>query len=301
MIYAGDGGLFKVCNRCDGARPLGAFRKHASKPFGAGYACRDCVNAAKRLLRSGRTICCAGCGETIPATTSNQRYCEQCAGAVVRARTSKGGFSDVACAACAAIFTPNSGAQKYCSLDCRAADENASRRLAARAAGVIEIGSEFKCEMCELPSRRTSGFIRFCDTCRPSARKAGQIDWRERNKDKIKARKALYRKNPRNNIDNRMGCAIWQCLRERKAGWRWEKLVGYTTADLMSWLEKQFSDGMSWNNIGEWHIDHVIPKSSFIYEAPDDDEFKACWALTNLRPLWSVDNLKKGSRRTLLI
>lgn len=97
-----------------------------------------------------------------------------------------------------------------------------------------------------------------------------------------------------------MGCAIWQCLRESKAGWRWERLVGYTLDGLSAHLERQFSRGMGWHNMSEWHVDHIIPKSMFKYDSPDSEEFKAAWALSNLRPLWASENLKKGNRLTLL-
>jgi len=45
---------------------------------------------------------------------------------------------------------------------------------------------------------------------------------------------------------------------------------------------------------GEWHIDHVVPKSLFVYETPSDDEFLACWSLANLRPMWGEANLEKS-------
>jgi hypothetical protein len=66
-------------------------------------------------------------------------------------------------------------------------------------------------------------------------------------------------------------------------------------------LERQFLSGMTWANRGQWHIDHIQPRSSFKFVGPDDPEFKACWALSNLRPLWKADNLKKNARRTLLL
>jgi hypothetical protein len=53
--------------------------------------------------------------------------------------------------------------------------------------------------------------------------------------------------------------------------------------------------------MSQWHIDHIIPKSAFAYESPDDPEFKACWTLTNLRPLWKKANQDKKAKRTHLI
>ena len=80
----------------------------------------------------------------------------------------------------------------------------------------------------------------------------------------------------------------------RKNGRHWEDLVGYTAQQLKDHIEKQFSSGMSWDNYGDWHLDHIIPKSFFRYKSTDDIEFRYCWSLNNLQPLWAKDNMKKG-------
>ncbi|MDD5538720.1 MAG: hypothetical protein PHF12_07125 [Candidatus Omnitrophica bacterium] len=84
----------------------------------------------------------------------------------------------------------------------------------------------------------------------------------------------------------------------KKNGRSWEKLVGYTLEDLIRHLEKHFLPGMTWENRGKggWHVDHKIPISVFNITSPDDIDFKKCWALKNLRPLWEADNLKKKDR-----
>lgn len=102
--------------------------------------------------------------------------------------------------------------------------------------------------------------------------------------------------NPQARIDGRISALIRQALRENKAGKSWESLVGYTVKDLMDHLEKQFVSGMSWDNMGEWHIDHIKPRSSFSYDSPTDPDFRECWKLENLQPLWAIDNLKKGNK-----
>lgn len=58
---------------------------------------------------------------------------------------------------------------------------------------------------------------------------------------------------------------------------------------------------MSWNNYGEWHVDHIVPVASFSFASADDADFKACWAITNLRPLWADANMQKHDKRTHLI
>ena len=59
-------------------------------------------------------------------------------------------------------------------------------------------------------------------------------------------------------------------------------------------LEKQFKNGMTWNNHGEWHIDHIIPCASFNLRCPVQQ--LACFNYKNLQPLWASDNMSKGAK-----
>lgn len=74
-------------------------------------------------------------------------------------------------------------------------------------------------------------------------------------------------------------------------------IVGCSAKELMMHIERQFHDGMNWDNRSQWHIDHIVPLSS----AKTVDELKSLLHFTNLRPLWAKDNLKKSSRITHLI
>ena len=69
---------------------------------------------------------------------------------------------------------------------------------------------------------------------------------------------------------------------------------GCSFDDLYIHIEAQFVDGMNWNNINEWHIDHIIPVSF----SQSKDELLLLNHYTNLRPLWAKDNLLKGSSIT---
>ena len=71
-------------------------------------------------------------------------------------------------------------------------------------------------------------------------------------------------------------------------------LVGCFIPDLMKYLEQQFTEGMSWDNYGKWHIDHIRPCASF--NLLNEDEQKACFHYSNLQPLWAIDNIKKGDK-----
>ncbi len=71
------------------------------------------------------------------------------------------------------------------------------------------------------------------------------------------------------------------------------ELVGCTIDYLQSHLAAQFKPGMSWDNHGEWHIDHIRPCASF--DLDDPEQQRACFHYTNLQPLWAYENLSKGS------
>jgi hypothetical protein len=76
----------------------------------------------------------------------------------------------------------------------------------------------------------------------------------------------------------------------------WESWVGYSVKELERHLEINFLPGMSWKNRNLWAIDHIVPQCVWSYDSPDHPEFKACWSLSNLRPLWSLDNSRKRGR-----
>jgi len=122
-----------------------------------------------------------------------------------------------------------------------------------------------------------------------------------KNPDKIRA--SWKRSNDKKSstlkgkLSYRMRNRINKYLRKgRKANRHWETLVGFTIAQLKEHLEKQFTEGMTWEKFmkGEIHIDHKIPLAVHNYESPDDIDFKKAWALSNLQPLWAGDNIKKG-------
>lgn len=72
-------------------------------------------------------------------------------------------------------------------------------------------------------------------------------------------------------------------------------LLGYTVEDLIAHLESQFKNGMTWDNYGQWHIDHIEPDSWFNYDSMHHPDFKKSWSLNNLQPMWASDNLKKSN------
>lgn len=98
-------------------------------------------------------------------------------------------------------------------------------------------------------------------------------------------------------INLMISARIRDVLHGRKAGSHWGTLVGYGLSDLMQTLEKEFRDGMCWENYGKfWHVDHIIPLAKFKYNSPNDPEFEKAWSLGNLQPLLVTENLKKHTK-----
>jgi len=69
-------------------------------------------------------------------------------------------------------------------------------------------------------------------------------------------------------------------------------ILGCTIEELWIYLESKFTEGMTRQNHGKWHVDHIIPCASFDLTKPEQQV--KCFHYTNLQPLWALDNLKKG-------
>lgn len=109
-----------------------------------------------------------------------------------------------------------------------------------------------------------------------------------------KLQRVKYRKDINFRIYMVMCSSIWRSLKDKKAGHHWETLVNYNVHDLIKHLESKFTPGMSWQNYGEWEIDHVMPRSSFNITSLDCADFKHCWSLDNLQPLWATTRVIGG-------
>jgi hypothetical protein len=115
-------------------------------------------------------------------------------------------------------------------------------------------------QICEHKKRKSQ-----CKDCNPNSYLTNII--RHRVSDRLKN----YSKNNKKHTMEYVGCTI-DVLREH--------------------LEDRFSDGMTWENQGDWHIDHIRPCASFNLE--NESERYMCFHYTNLEPLWAKDNMSKG-------
>ena len=127
--------------------------------------------------------------------------------------------------------------------------------------------------------------------------------WREENLDKWRETKRNYEKTRKSNdpiykLIGNFRTAIYTVLKENnvtKYGHYFE-ILGYQPEQLINHLESQFNDGMTWDNYGEWHVDHKLPITYFKFNEVTDNEFKKCWSLENLQPMWGNENISKSNK-----
>ena len=108
------------------------------------------------------------------------------------------------------------------------------------------------------------------------------------------------RRDPAYKIERNMRSRVYHALRKDGAykADKTMKLVGCTPNFLKGYLEAQFTDGMSWDNYGDWHVDHIRPCASF--DLTNEDEQRICFHYKNLQPLWGQENLEKGCKDSIM-
>lgn len=145
-----------------------------------------------------------------------------------------------------------------------------------------------------------------CKSCHKSHREKHQEKFSNWNKAYKKAnRKRLTnyecrRNNQRRKTDSlfdlrcRIRSLISASLRNKgySKNSRTHEILGCSYVDFKSHIESQFTEGMSWDNRHEWHIDHYYPVS----KARDEAHLLSLNHFTNLRPMWALDNNLKGNK-----
>lgn len=148
-------------------------------------------------------------------------------------------------------------------------------------------------------------------------RKASKKAWYEANKENVKAynkaykeankeKKMAYQKayenkrlkeDPIFRLLKNMRNGMWSVLSGRTKSSHTMEYVGMSPDELMNHLENKFTEGMTRDNYGEWHVDHIRPLASFDFTGPDrEEQLHIAWSHTNLQPLWALDNIRKGAR-----
>ena len=119
------------------------------------------------------------------------------------------------------------------------------------------------------------------------------------NKGKIRETKRIYTKkrrleNKNFQFSSNLRSRIYSALKGNYKSLSTMFLIGCDIDYLMYHIQEQFTEGMSWDNYGDWHVDHIKPCAKFDLSKPEEQH--KCFNYTNLQPLWALDNILKGDK-----
>jgi hypothetical protein len=150
--------------------------------------------------------------------------------------------------------------------------------------------------------RSNSGYYNTCKSCwkpvewNKEKQRIAEQKYVKNNPDKIKEKNKRQSQSINKKIKNRIQKRIREAFKSHNTR-KTNKTVKYIGCDipyLKKWLEYQFNNNINWNNMHEWHIDHVIPCSE--YNLLNEEDQKICFNWQNLRPCLAKDNLTKSNK-----
>lgn len=148
-------------------------------------------------------------------------------------------------------------------------------------------------------TKRLANKKRFYETHPDKKERRNAIE-RERGKVKKKEIRARVRERIKRDPQFRLRLAIRARITRALKFFgapksaRTADLIGCDMPFLRKHIESQFKPGMTWNNHGEWHLDHKRPCASF--NLLDLAQQQECFHWSNLQPLWKLDNMRKGAK-----
>lgn len=279
----------KLCNHCHIWKPLSDFQRCNARKDGYNSMCVECYrpyslanfkkNYVKRVRQSHldlttNTRTCTKCGET----KDLENFC--------RLKKGPGGYHSRC---------------RECLKEDRRIYYNKVGVVSGRTKAVphrILDGVEYKyCGNCKqwivLDGFNRSETIRdgYMSQCKKCASKRA-IQWTNATTCRI--------------LNRNISSAISASLKGKKKGRHWEDLVPFTFDEYVKHLDTSVQEGMTQENYGKtcgqsrwWEVDHRLPKVLFKFSDTEDEEFKLCWSLSNLFPMWKDENRRKQDKVTI--
>jgi hypothetical protein len=183
--------------------------------------------------------------------------------------------------------------------------ERAKAKMAAWREENSEHEASYRREYYNSNSERLRRQRREYHKANPERTRISVRKWRRSNIERARKREREYyhanKHKASRKADQALRSILHNFLRWTKSGKdsRTHEALGYSSAQLREHMERQFVKGMSWDNYGDWHIDHIVPMSHYISIGQIDPSIVNC--LSNLRPVWAKENLSKSDKRTHLI
>ncbi len=196
----------------------------------------------------------------------------------------------IECQNCKGNFIQDHYNEKYCSKNCAYKfRKSVEIKRKHKKNGYSGYGF-IKCNICESKFKMTSSRSKYCsDGCSILAKRKRKNNYQKKyHKNNKKNPSYVFSRFLRTSLNKYI-------LKEHKSN----KYCNFSANDFFKRIEETFQEGMSWENWGEWHIDHIKPLSSFDFIKNgkiDWTEVHSANSLDNLQALWAKDNLRKHNK-----
>jgi hypothetical protein len=279
----------KACSKCNQNLPFSQYFKDKNETLGISSQCKQCKNAATKLRRLKHI-------ETEKAIIPD-KWCSFC-----KLTKSSDDFTK--------LKSSKDGLSCYCK-ECRRLQDK--RRIETAKQNPVNIDDILTktCTTClimkpcseyRVNRKSCDNFSHICVQCLPKNNwsrekqhiweKNYRMNYPEKMKEKYKIQSQKINRRIRSRLNSRIAEALLtQNIRKCK---NTVDYIGCSILFLRGWIESQFKENMTWENYGQWHLDHVKPCCSFDFSNPE--EVKICFQWKNLQPLWAIDNLTKNGK-----
>ena len=279
---------FKKCTKCLETLDYSQYSKDKTNKDGLSYQCKKCKDIATKLRRLKRK-------ETVKEIPL-EKTCTFC--------NNKKSFDN---------FCKNNinvdGLNNYCK-DCTN-QKNKEKKTRVKTPVIIDETITKVCRVCNneknlldyrITRKSSDNFSHICIECTPKGtwnkekQKAAEKKYRMKNPEKMKEKYRKQGKKINRRVRDSLNHRISEALFTKKVTKR-NKTFEYVGCDIeffRKWIEHQFINGMTWENYGDWHLDHVKPCCSF--DLSKDEDIKECFSWKNIQPLWANDNLTKSNK-----
>jgi len=138
--------------------------------------------------------------------------------------------------------------------------------------------------------KRKEWYLKNIDSIREKSKK-----YYHENKKVLREKNNVYKSlklkiDPLERLEKNLRDRIREYLTGENKSKRTFEIIGLDKEKFKSYIESKFKEGMSWENYGEWHLDHIKP----LYLSENEEDLVKLNHYTNLQPLWAEDNIKKN-------
>ena len=258
----------KICTKCNEQKPYTQFYKEKANKDGHQRYCKNCSKQTnskwyKAVNNNVPTVLVKTCS-----------CCREQKSAILfyKQKNTKDGLQNMC---------------KQCSTNYKKTNLDRVRRLAK-----IRYSNRSEEEKDRHSIRKKAWTQNNLEKCREASKR-----WRHLNKEKCyesnkKSKRRQYHNNLTVRIKMSLRTRLYQALKGMTKHESATKLLGCAIEEFKHYIQQMFTEGMSWENHGEWHLDHIKPCASF--NLLDENERKICFHYTNFQPLWAMENILKS-------